>query len=52
MARFFLSTRVFQDMGPVSMPSLPLMVGCGVSCTALLILLLVYAAFWRYVRWC
>lgn len=37
----------FQDMGPVSMPSVPLMVGCGVSCTALLILLLIYAAFWR-----
>ncbi|KAM8839833.1 adhesion G protein-coupled receptor B2 isoform 5-T5 [Spinachia spinachia] len=38
------------DMGPTSMPSLPLMVGCGVSCTALLILLLIYAAFWRYIR--
>ena len=38
-----------QDMGPSSMPSVPLMVGCGVSCTALLILLLIYAAFWRYV---
>ncbi|XP_074542249.1 adhesion G protein-coupled receptor B2 isoform X7 [Halichoeres trimaculatus] len=38
------------DMGPASMPSVPLMVGCGVSCTALLILLLIYAAFWRYIR--
>ncbi|XP_028316870.1 adhesion G protein-coupled receptor B2 isoform X2 [Gouania willdenowi] len=38
------------DMGPISMPSVPLMVGCGVSCTALLILLLIYAAFWRYIR--
>ncbi|CAF99436.1 unnamed protein product, partial [Tetraodon nigroviridis] len=38
------------DMGPVSMPSVPLMVGCGVSCTALVILLLIYAAFWRYIR--
>ncbi|XP_071060991.1 adhesion G protein-coupled receptor B2 isoform X5 [Pseudochaenichthys georgianus] len=38
------------DMGPSSMPSVPLMVGCGVSCTALLILLLIYAAFWRYIR--
>ncbi|XP_014865810.1 PREDICTED: adhesion G protein-coupled receptor B2-like isoform X14 [Poecilia mexicana] len=37
-------------MGPTSMPSVPLMVGCGVSCTALLILLLIYAAFWRYIR--
>uniref|UniRef100_A0A3B4GXU6 Adhesion G protein-coupled receptor B2 n=1 Tax=Pundamilia nyererei TaxID=303518 RepID=A0A3B4GXU6_9CICH len=39
-----------QDMGPTSMPSVPLMVGCGISCTALLILLLIYAAFWRYIR--
>uniref|UniRef100_A0A3B1JDD1 Adhesion G protein-coupled receptor B2 n=1 Tax=Astyanax mexicanus TaxID=7994 RepID=A0A3B1JDD1_ASTMX len=38
-----------QDMGPSSLPSVPLMVGCGVSCTALLILLLIYAAFW-YIR--
>ncbi|XP_072303718.1 adhesion G protein-coupled receptor B2 [Eucyclogobius newberryi] len=38
------------EMGPNSMPSVPLMVGCGVSCTALLILLLIYAAFWRYIR--
>ncbi|XP_056598018.1 adhesion G protein-coupled receptor B2 isoform X9 [Triplophysa dalaica] len=37
-------------MGPSSMPSVPLMVGCGISCTALLILLLIYAAFWRYIR--
>ncbi|KAL2076696.1 hypothetical protein ACEWY4_027708 [Coilia grayii] len=39
-----------QDMGPSSLPSVPLMVGCGVSCTALLILLLIYAAYWRYIR--
>ncbi|XP_035385081.1 adhesion G protein-coupled receptor B2 isoform X4 [Electrophorus electricus] len=38
------------DMGPSSFPSVPLMVGCGVSCTALFILLLIYAAFWRYIR--
>ncbi|XP_045565810.1 adhesion G protein-coupled receptor B2 isoform X3 [Salmo salar] len=38
------------EMGPSSMPSVPLMVGCGVSCSALLILLLIYAAFWRYIR--
>ncbi|XP_077405763.1 brain-specific angiogenesis inhibitor 2 isoform X4 [Vanacampus margaritifer] len=38
------------EMGPTSMPSVPLMVGCGVSCSALLILLLIYAAFWRYIR--
>ncbi|XP_077447266.1 brain-specific angiogenesis inhibitor 2 isoform X25 [Stigmatopora argus] len=38
------------EMGPTSMPSVPLMVGCGVSCTAVLILLFIYAAFWRYIR--
>ncbi|XP_051926037.1 adhesion G protein-coupled receptor B2 isoform X5 [Hippocampus zosterae] len=38
------------EMGPTGMPSVPLMVGCGVSCSALLILLLIYAAFWRYIR--
>ncbi|XP_057683317.1 adhesion G protein-coupled receptor B2 isoform X8 [Corythoichthys intestinalis] len=38
------------EMGPTSMPSVPLIVGCGVSCTAVLILLLIYAAFWRYIR--
>ncbi|XP_062866385.1 adhesion G protein-coupled receptor B2 [Trichomycterus rosablanca] len=38
------------EMGPSSMPSVPLMVGCGVSCTALLIILFIYAAFWRYIR--
>ncbi|XP_053717353.1 adhesion G protein-coupled receptor B2 isoform X18 [Synchiropus splendidus] len=38
------------DMGPTSMPSVPLMVGCGVSCSALFIMLLIYIAFWRYIR--
>ncbi|XP_058260641.1 adhesion G protein-coupled receptor B2 isoform X11 [Hemibagrus wyckioides] len=38
------------DMGVSSMPSVPLMVGCGVSCMALLILLIIYAASWRYIR--
>ncbi|XP_036397842.1 adhesion G protein-coupled receptor B2-like isoform X1 [Megalops cyprinoides] len=39
-----------QEAGPASLPSLPLMVGCGVSCTALLTLLVAYAALWRYIR--
>ncbi|KAG5264318.1 hypothetical protein AALO_G00252400 [Alosa alosa] len=37
-------------MPPSGMPSVPLMVGSGVSCTALFIMLLIYAAFWRYIR--
>ncbi|KAJ8287345.1 hypothetical protein COCON_G00000040, partial [Conger conger] len=32
------------------LPSVPLMVGCGVSCTALFILLVLYAALWRFIR--
>ncbi|XP_023687830.1 adhesion G protein-coupled receptor B2 isoform X4 [Paramormyrops kingsleyae] len=39
-----------QEVGPSSMPSVPLMVGCGISFTALLVLLLIYAVFWRYIR--
>ncbi|XP_041438099.1 adhesion G protein-coupled receptor B2 isoform X3 [Xenopus laevis] len=31
-------------------PSVPLMIGCAISCMALLILLAVYAAFWRFIR--
>lgn len=31
-----------------SSPSVPLMIGCAVSCMALLTLLAIYAAFWRY----
>ncbi|RXN26506.1 adhesion G -coupled receptor B2 [Labeo rohita] len=49
LAMFLISARP-SGMGPSSMPSVPLMVGCGISCTALLILLLIYAAFWRYIR--
>ncbi|XP_058855441.1 adhesion G protein-coupled receptor B2-like isoform X1 [Acipenser ruthenus] len=37
-------------MGPSGVPSVPLMIGCAISCTALLILLAVYAAFWRYIK--
>ncbi|KTF74686.1 hypothetical protein cypCar_00036109 [Cyprinus carpio] len=49
LAMILISTQP-SGMGPSSMPSVPLMVGCGISCTALLILLLIYAAFWRYIR--
>ncbi|XP_043938669.1 adhesion G protein-coupled receptor B2 isoform X2 [Protopterus annectens] len=37
-------------MDPSGTPSLPLMIGCAVSCMALLILLAVYAAFWRFIK--
>ncbi|XP_051775013.1 adhesion G protein-coupled receptor B2 isoform X11 [Erpetoichthys calabaricus] len=38
------------DMGPSGSPSVALMIGCAVSCLALLTLLAVYAAFWRYIK--
>ncbi|NXU36207.1 AGRB2 protein, partial [Drymodes brunneopygia] len=31
-------------------PSVPLMIGCAVSCMALLTLLVIYAAFWRFIK--
>ncbi|XP_051843765.1 adhesion G protein-coupled receptor B2 isoform X10 [Antechinus flavipes] len=31
-------------------PSVPLMIGCAVSCMALLTLLAIYAAFWRFIK--
>lgn len=36
-----------QAMDPSGIPSVPLMIGCAVSCMALLTLLVIYAAFWR-----
>ncbi|KAJ8289404.1 hypothetical protein GJAV_G00000930 [Gymnothorax javanicus] len=39
-----------QAVGPSRLPSVPLMVGCGVSCSALLIQLVLYAALWRFIR--
>ncbi|XP_035284015.1 adhesion G protein-coupled receptor B2-like isoform X3 [Anguilla anguilla] len=39
-----------QVVGPSRLPSVPLMIGCGVSCTALFILLVLYAALWRFIR--
>lgn len=36
-----------QAMDPSGTPSVPLMIGCAVSCMALLTLLVIYAAFWR-----
>uniref|UniRef100_A0A8D2L052 Adhesion G protein-coupled receptor B2 n=1 Tax=Varanus komodoensis TaxID=61221 RepID=A0A8D2L052_VARKO len=37
-------------MDPGSSPSVPLMIGCAVSCMALLTLLVIYAAFWRFIK--
>uniref|UniRef100_A0A8C0IQA0 Adhesion G protein-coupled receptor B2 n=1 Tax=Chelonoidis abingdonii TaxID=106734 RepID=A0A8C0IQA0_CHEAB len=37
-------------MDPSGIPSVPLMIGCAVSCMALLTLLVVYATFWRFIK--
>ncbi|XP_019367814.1 PREDICTED: adhesion G protein-coupled receptor B2 isoform X6 [Gavialis gangeticus] len=37
-------------MDPSGIPSVPLMIGCAVSCMALLTLLVIYAAFWRFIK--
>ncbi|XP_067167576.1 adhesion G protein-coupled receptor B2 isoform X5 [Apteryx mantelli] len=37
-------------MDPSGTPSVPLMIGCAVSCMALLTLLVIYAAFWRFIK--
>uniref|UniRef100_A0A8C0GMP4 Adhesion G protein-coupled receptor B2 n=1 Tax=Chelonoidis abingdonii TaxID=106734 RepID=A0A8C0GMP4_CHEAB len=39
-----------QAMDPSGIPSVPLMIGCAVSCMALLTLLVVYATFWRFIK--
>uniref|UniRef100_A0A6I8P7K2 Adhesion G protein-coupled receptor B2 n=1 Tax=Ornithorhynchus anatinus TaxID=9258 RepID=A0A6I8P7K2_ORNAN len=37
-------------LDPSGTPSVPLMIGCAVSCMALLTLMAVYAAFWRFIK--
>ncbi|XP_043919805.1 adhesion G protein-coupled receptor B3 [Protopterus annectens] len=38
------------SMGQSGMPSVTLVVGCGLSCLALVTLTVVYAVLWRYIR--
>ncbi|XP_067389839.1 adhesion G protein-coupled receptor B2 [Emydura macquarii macquarii] len=37
-------------MDPSGAPSVPLVIGCAVSCMALLTLLVIYATFWRFIK--
>ncbi|XP_075764621.1 adhesion G protein-coupled receptor B2 isoform X1 [Pelodiscus sinensis] len=37
-------------MDPSRTPSVPLLIGCAVSCMALLTLLVIYATFWRFIK--
>lgn len=41
------ASRVPQTLELAGAPSVPLVIGCAVSCMALLTLLAIYAAFWR-----
>ncbi|KFR12159.1 Brain-specific angiogenesis inhibitor 1, partial [Opisthocomus hoazin] len=44
----FLS--LFQNMEKVLVPSVTLIVGCGVSSLTLLLLIIIYVSVWRYIR--
>ncbi|OXB77815.1 UNVERIFIED_CONTAM: hypothetical protein H355_000570, partial [Colinus virginianus] len=52
LATFAILAQLPQDlaMDPSGSPSVPLMIGCAVSCVALLTLLVIYAAFWRFIK--
>lgn len=52
LATFAILAQLPRDlaMDPSSSPSVPLMIGCAVSCMALLTLLVIYAAFWRFIK--
>lgn len=41
------ATHLPQTLELAGAPSVPLVIGCAVSCMALLTLLAIYAAFWR-----
>uniref|UniRef100_A0A8C4XJ25 Adhesion G protein-coupled receptor B2 n=1 Tax=Falco tinnunculus TaxID=100819 RepID=A0A8C4XJ25_FALTI len=52
LATFAVLSQLPRDlaMDPSGTPSVPLMIGCAVSCMALLTLLVIYAAFWRFIK--
>ncbi|XP_031988323.1 adhesion G protein-coupled receptor B2 isoform X5 [Corvus moneduloides] len=52
LATFAVLAQLPRDlaMDPSGTPSVPLMIGCAVSCMALLTLLVIYAAFWRFIK--
>ncbi|KFV88521.1 Brain-specific angiogenesis inhibitor 1, partial [Struthio camelus australis] len=41
---------LFQNMEKVLVPSVTLIVGCGVSSLTLLLLIIIYVSVWRYIR--
>ncbi|NWS76793.1 AGRB2 protein, partial [Crotophaga sulcirostris] len=52
LATFAILAQLPRDlaMDPSGTPSVPLMIGCAVSCMALLTLLVIYATFWRFIK--
>ncbi|XP_071623869.1 adhesion G protein-coupled receptor B2 isoform X9 [Heliangelus exortis] len=52
LATFAVLAQLPRDlaMDPSGTPSVPLMIGCAVSCMALLTLLVIYATFWRFIK--
>uniref|UniRef100_A0A8B9F388 Adhesion G protein-coupled receptor B2 n=1 Tax=Amazona collaria TaxID=241587 RepID=A0A8B9F388_9PSIT len=52
LATFAILAQLPRDLAMDSSgtPSVPLMIGCAVSCMALLTLLVIYAAFWRFIK--
>ncbi|KFV66234.1 Brain-specific angiogenesis inhibitor 1, partial [Dryobates pubescens] len=47
---FNLLLSLFQNMEKVLVPSVTLIVGCGVSSLTLLLLIIIYVSVWRYIR--
>lgn len=45
---FNLLLSLFQNMEKVLVPSVTLIVGCGVSSLTLLLLIIIYVSVWRY----
>ncbi|KAK1895622.1 Adhesion G protein-coupled receptor B1, partial [Dissostichus eleginoides] len=41
---------LFQNMDKTQLPSVTLIVGCGVSSLTLLLLIIIYVSVWRYIR--
>uniref|UniRef100_A0A8B9H3Y6 Adhesion G protein-coupled receptor B1a n=1 Tax=Astyanax mexicanus TaxID=7994 RepID=A0A8B9H3Y6_ASTMX len=46
----FFSTRQSMDPSKTLLPSVTLIVGCGVSSLTLLLLIIIYVSVWRYIR--
>ncbi|TWW79891.1 Adhesion G protein-coupled receptor B1 [Takifugu flavidus] len=45
-----LRSSVLQNMDKLQLPSVTLIVGCGVSSLTLLLLIIIYVSVWRYIR--